>query len=800
MKREHRSNRPDPSAPPGNPAPPARPERPARPGPKKAPERKETPIPTGHPEDIRLSREMSAFSVAMIGVGAMIGAGIFVLTGIAAGVAGPGLIVAFALNGVVTLFTAMSYAELGSCFHSAGGGYLWVKSSLPHPNGFLSGWMNWFASSVACSLYALGFGAYFGHVLEGFGIHIPVLPWFSLEKTLAVAACLLLAYINYKGASEAGLVGTVITLSKVVVILLFIGFGLWAMKGMPEWRGNFDPFLPMGVGSIFSAMGLTFIAFQGYEVIAQCSEEVMDPARSIPRAIFLALAIVIPIYLLVAFVAIGAIHGEGMPTWQFLGKMKELAVVEAARQFAPGGGVIVLIGGLLSTLSALLATIFSSSRVALAMARDHNLPAFLGRIHPEKKTPSLAIVFSTWIVLFMALALPIEDVASTADIMYLLLFLQVNVTLIRMRKTHPKLPRGFRVPLVPLIPVIGILTQLFIAVYLFVYSPTAWVFVGAWLLIGFAVYKLYASKTEAAALSVLRLVEAELARKDYRVLVVPFRQEQVRPLMRIACALAKNYEGEVTAVSVIEAPPKVPLKRYMGGVQKARTLLRLGENIAVEHKVEFNRFVKISHRLSYGILETAREEKSNFILLGPIGRGGWLHQFREIVLLNVLEQAPCNVAIYRGEALTDVKRILLAVEDTPSCRLAVNIAPALSEELRAPVKLLRMIPPDAATDAEEEIAAWMESIVRGLPFQSPVEKRVIRTEHVAKTIVGEVRETDLLLMGASRHVGRITSLFGSDVTVEVVEKACVPVLLLKRYQEQKSSRFSGILSGRRRIG
>lgn len=751
-------------------------------------------------EEVRLSREMSAFSVAMIGVGAMIGAGIFVLTGIAAGVAGPGLIIAFGLNGVVTLFTAMAYAELGSCFHTAGGGYLWVKSSLPHPNGFLAGWMTWFASSVACSLYALGFGAYFGHMLEGFGIHIPLIPYFSVEKTLAVVACLALAYVNYKGASEAGLAGTIITLAKVVVILLFIGFGLWAMRGMPDWEGNFDPFLPLGFGAVFSAMGLTFIAFQGYEVIAQCSEEVMDPARSVPRAIFLALSIVIPIYLLVAFVAIGAIHVEGMPSWQFLGKMKELAVVEAARQFAPGGGVVVLVGGLLSTLSALLATIFSSSRVALAMARDHNLPVFLGKIHPEKKTPHLAIGASAVIVIFMALALPIEDVASTADIMYLLVFLQVNVTLIRMRKTHPKLKRGFRVPLVPLVPILGIVTQLFIAVYMFVYSPTAWLSVVAWLLIGTMVYKLYASKTEAEALSVLALAEAEAARKDYRVLVVPFRQLHIRPLMRIACSLAKNYEGEVTALSVVEAPPKVPLYRYTGGIQEARTMLRLGENIADEQKVAFSRLIKVSHRLSYGILETAREEKSNFILLGPMGEGekegGFMDQFREIVLLNVLEHAPCNVGIYHGELLADVKRLVLAVEDTPSCRLAVNIAPALAEELKSSVAVLRVIPESAPKGEEQRMATWMEEVTKDLPFRLPVEKIVIRSKEAAKSIIEQVRETDLLLMGASRHAGRLTSLFGPDTTEEVMKSVCVPSILLKRYQQQKSSRLSGILTGR----
>jgi len=751
-------------------------------------------------EEVRLSREMSVFSVAMIGVGAMIGAGIFVLTGIAAGVAGPGLIVAFALNGVVTLFTAMAYAELGSCFHDAGGGYLWVKSSLPHPNGFLSGWMSWFAHAVACSLYALGFGAYFGHVLEGFGVHIPVIPYFSVEKTLAVVACLALAYVNYKGASEAGLAGTVITLAKVIVILLFIGFGLWAIRGMPDWKGNFDPFLPLGIGAVFSAMGLTFIAFQGYEVIAQCSEEVMDPSRNIPRAIFFALLVVIPIYLLVAFVAIGAVRGDGMPTWQFLGKMKELAVVEAARQLVPGGGVVVLVGGLLSTLSALLATIFSSSRVAFAMARDHNLPAFLGKVHPEKKTPHLAIGASAVIVIFMALALPIEDVASAADIMFLLVFLQVNVTLIRMRKTHPKLKRGFRVPLVPLVPVLGIVTQLFIAVYMFVYSPTAWLSVVAWLLIGTMVYKLYASKTEAEALSVLALAEAEMARKDYRVLVVPFRQVHIRPLMRIACSLAKNYEGEVTALSVVEAPPKVPLYRYTGGIQEARTMLRLGENIADEQKVVFSRLIKVSHRLSYGILETAREEKSNFILLGPMGEGekegGFMDQFREIVLLNVLEHAPCNVGIYHGELLADVKRLVLAVEDTPSCRLAVNIAPALAEELKSSVAVLRVIPESAPKGEEQRMATWMEEVTKDLPFRLPVEKIVIRSKEAAKSIIEQVRETDLLLMGASRHAGRLTSLFGPDTTEEVMKSVCVPSILLKRYQQQKSSRLSGILTGR----
>src|SRR3970040_1123070 len=149
------------------------------------------------------------------------------------------------------------------------------------------------------------------------------------------------------------------------------------MAGRPDWGGSFHPFLPNGIGAIFSAMGLTFIAFQGYEVIAQCSEEVVDPGRNIPRAIFFALLIVIPIYLMVAFVSIGAIRSGTTPSW-----------------------------------------------TAFAMARDHNLPPFLGKVHAVKKTPHAAIAASAVIVILMAVALPIEDVASAEDIMLLLVLPQ----------------------------------------------------------------------------------------------------------------------------------------------------------------------------------------------------------------------------------------------------------------------------------------------------------------------------------------------------------------------------------------
>nr|NIP58479.1 amino acid permease [Gemmatimonadota bacterium]NIT87508.1 amino acid permease [Gemmatimonadota bacterium]NIU31377.1 amino acid permease [Gemmatimonadota bacterium]NIU36054.1 amino acid permease [Gemmatimonadota bacterium]NIV61729.1 amino acid permease [Gemmatimonadota bacterium] len=205
-----------------------------------------------------LARDLSLFDITMIGVGAMIGAGIFVLTGLAAGQAGPGIVMAFAFNGFITIFTGMVYAELGSAIPKAGGGYHWVHEALGAGQSFVAGWMSWFAHAVAGSLYALGFGSFVTLLLvEYFRVSPFGLPPSMLEKIFAVFAGLLFAYINFRGAKETGLAGNVVTLLKVTVIVIFVVAGLASIAGEPvETVGKFEPFLPRGFGGVFIAMGL----------------------------------------------------------------------------------------------------------------------------------------------------------------------------------------------------------------------------------------------------------------------------------------------------------------------------------------------------------------------------------------------------------------------------------------------------------------------------------------------------------------------------------------------------------------
>ncbi len=193
----------------------------------------------GKIDKVTLSRSLNLFSITMIGVGGMIGAGIFVLTGTAAGVAGPALILTFILNGIVTLFTALAYAELGSAFPEAGGGYLWVKEGLGGTNGFLAGWMSWFAHAVAGSLYALGFGRFFAEIwfmagAPSFGLEVQ-----QLSLIFTVLIVLAFMYINFQGVSETGKIGNIVTVAKIAVLFLFVIFGVAAMLRMEAWHSRF---------------------------------------------------------------------------------------------------------------------------------------------------------------------------------------------------------------------------------------------------------------------------------------------------------------------------------------------------------------------------------------------------------------------------------------------------------------------------------------------------------------------------------------------------------------------------------
>jgi amino acid transporter/nucleotide-binding universal stress UspA family protein len=733
--------------------------------------------------EVRLAREMKLMDVTLIGVGAMIGAGIFVLTGIAAGVAGPALILVFILNGIVALLTAMSYAELGSCFHDAGGGYLWVKEGLPKWNGFISGWMSWFAHAVACSLYAIGFGAYFEYLFNELGLSMPHWGVLSPQKMMAAAVAITFGYINYRGASETGKVGNIATMAKIAILAVFIGFGLQFMLMKPDWHSAFTPFMPHGWSGVFKAMGLTFIAFEGYEIIAQCSEEVKNPKKNIPRAVFLSLIIVVPIYLLIAASALGSVTTSGMTPWDYLALHKELALVEVAKKFFSGGGVMILIGGLISTISALNATIYSSSRVAFAMGRDRNFPAFFSKVHQKKFTPHWAILVSLVIIVLMAVSLPIEDVASATDIMFLLLFLQVNIAMIRLRKKRPDLKRGFTAPLFPWLSVAGILSLLFLAVYMYDYSPVAWLITGVWIVVGMVIYYVYASRRE---IQHARMVQAigKIIKKEYHILACLSNPKSSSSLIQIALAIAKKHDATITFMHLVEVGEGKPLRAGITDLTEMQDLLDKAEEMAEEQGISSHSLIEITHRISLGILDAAEEEECNFIVLGHKKRPNFMDRVFSSLIDIIIQKAPSEVAILHGELSPGkIRKVLLPFSVNVHTNLAAEIAPALIEYFGCQLTILAVIDPDDPEWAREKKIKLMHKLIGDNKLSAEI--KILEERDILRGIVRESRKSDLLVMGAQTG-SLLELLLGNTLAHDITEQAGCPVLWLKEYEKRET--------------
>ena len=739
---------------------------------------------------VELSRDLSLFDITMIGVGAMIGAGIFVLTGIAAGAAGPALILSFALNGIVTIFTAMVYAELGSAIPEAGGGYLWVKEGLPGPNAFLAGWMSWFAHAVAGSLYALGFGAYVGLVFSELEFTLFGLEGDLLHKILGVAIVLIFIYINYRGASETGMAGNIVTVLKILILALFVGSGLMAIINNPSFLNKFQDFSPNGLGGIFSAMGLTFIAFEGYEIIVQAGEEVKNPRRNIPRAVFLSLAIVVPIYMLVAFVSLGAVNPETVqPTYQWLAQHAEVGVAEAARQFMPFGTILLLIGGILSTMSALNATTYSSTRVSFAMGRDRSLPDSFSKIHARTRTPHLALLWSGLLIIFMAIVIPIEDVAAAADIMFLLLFLQVNVAVITLRKKYgDRLKYGYLMPFFPIVPIIGIITKLFLAVYMFNYSPIAWYFAIAWIIGGFLVFYLYSQRRNGSGatspvISEAQLIPSEVDPEQYRVLVTAANPESLPGLLTTAINAARQHDGAITLLNVITVPDQLPLSAGRDYIQRSESLRQKALDFMETEDIPFEIEIRISHNLKRAIVQTAEEKTANLLIMGWRGRSKDPNTVVGRNIDDLIDEVNCKILVVQEHLHEQPERILIPVDDPAQIRFSLEAVGYLTGAPIVEKIVFHMFPEGTLERDKQALIKEMRETVKAFENRFPKTEGSIRIETVEgnnpiDAIVDASADYDYVIIGATRD-GWIKRRFFNSAPMQIAERIDIPLALTR---------------------
>ncbi len=720
----------------------------------------------------------------------MIGAGIFVLTGIAIGRAGPAAFVAFGLNGIVTLFTALSYAELSSSIPEAGGGYAFVKKVLPNWVAFVAGWMLWFAYVVACSLYARGFGSY---LLEFLADVAPGLENALVETigttgtvvTLTTLIALVFLALNIIGTHATGKAENIVTVGKLVILSVFIAFGLLAVVQHPEVAiDNARPFLPLGTTGVVAAMGLIFIAFEGYDLIATVSEEVKDPKRTIPRAILASLGITLVVYLLVVFVTLAAVPPEGgIPTWQAIGQLGETGIIGAAKAFMPSAGVfLVLVGGIFATLSALNATIMAASRVAFAMGRDWMLPHELSRLHAVRRTPVLAITITGILLIVIAAALPLETIGAASSLFFLLTFCLVNLVLIvYRRRSNTDDEHVFRIPLFPLTPILGMVTTGALAGFLLLNDRRAAALAGIWIAAGIVVFFVFFRRRVAVA-DVGKAIETpsllDLKRTARFRTVVPIANpERIGPLLSIAADVAKASQGDVLALRVLQLPD---ITSYADGaplVDEAETLLSAAQRQTVSRGVPFVSVVKVGRSIGDEIVSTASEYGASLILLGYKGDEDALENS---IIHHVVTRQPCDVAVLKSYGLNSgpFRRVLLPLGGREvHDRLKSRLAHSLVDHANGAITFMSVVSRGDGASGERHARAVLDRA--GQLYGFPAFESVVSvSDDVAGAVVDESRNHDLVILGMRGEPFLRTFFFGA-VAHEIATRVECPSILTK---------------------
>ncbi|MGD8718422.1 MAG: amino acid permease [Candidatus Zixiibacteriota bacterium] len=734
----------------------------------------------GEEHEIKLTRSLGLLSATMLGVGAMIGAGIFILSGLAAGTAGPGATVSYLLVGFMTLFTALSYCELAAAIPIAGGGYTFVHEAIGGFTAFITGWSMVFGLVVSAALYAIGFAEHFNPLVE---LALP----YELNRAVAAAAIVvLLALLNVKGTKEAGHTQNLFTIGKVVILGVFVVLCFRYV----EWD-RFEVFAPFGTMGILAATSLIYISFFGFEQISDAAEEVKSPEKNVPRAILLALIIPTVIYVLVVMVSVGIID------YEVLGTAPAPLAIIASKVLGGYGLFFVLVAGVLSTISALNAAILTTSRVTYAIARDGFMPGFLSRVNARFRTPHWAIVATAGLAGIVAVMGEVKAVAHLTNFCLLFALIVVNISVIMLRRRRPELKRPFRLPFGPVIPVLGIISNLLMMLFM---DWTTYLLGVGFLGVGGLVYIAYAkgAKRTLERERVIKYLMAKQARKEYKILVPIANPETMKSLVTVAAAIAKKFDGEILLLSVVEVPYYVSLERGVGRAGDYRPLLTLAEKICEREGVtDVKRMIKIAHRLSHGILETAREEQCNFIVMGRVNRPTLGDRLLATVIDAVIDHAPCDVAVVRPGAieLADIDRILVAVSGSANSRLAAELSPAFADRFDAKLKVITVsgaadefgLPRYAARNVLDEVVCDVECR-RGL------EREVVYAEDVTEAVMSEIMPGDLVVTGA-RKGGAWEQLLFKSIPEEIYERVENTVVIIKKFMPVRRGKLEELLLG-----
>lgn len=749
-----------------------------------------------------LRRELGFWDALTIGAGTMIGAGIFLLAGVALELTGPAAIFAYLISGVICIITASSAAELATGMPTSGGDYFFVSRSLGPAFGAISGVGIWLSLTFAISFYLFGLGEYLSYFL-------PLTPFWG-----AFLGGILLIILNIIGAKESGRTQVVVVLTLLVILGGFSLTGFFHIDA-----ANLNPFFPMGVDPIYSTTALVFVSFLGFVKIAAVAEEIKNPSVNLPRALIGSVALVTLLYVIILLIIAGIFPQATI-------RDVRDPLTTAARHMLGGfGGIAIIFAGLLATLSSANASIMASSRINLAMARDRMMPNWLSQIHEKLLTPYRAILLTGILALAFLLIESLENLAKIASVLQLYSYAALNIGCIVLRAADPDWYQPtYRTPGNPFGQIFAALGCLGVILYS---GPFAQIAVVVLILVSLAWYLAW-GRNRVTIQSALPEFKKQWQQTGWSIFTKPpkeIKPEEAEPqppeprplstipprhlvtalanpeheadLLRLAqfISAGKSEAGIVEGMHILHVPYQTPISsireklEQKSSIQKKMDAILQRSNTKVQNidngyqkilaKTDFRTVTEAAHNIFGAIINETQNRQADMLLMGWQG-GFSVGRIYNSPVQHIIKELKTDVGILKDRGIEEVNSILLPWGGGHHAWLGLEIAVRIARGLDADLKILRLVKSD--TDIRNEQKSLQRKISPLLGNFDRYEIIIREAQEITTGIMEEfeIQNHDLVIIGASHEWSIRNVLFGTIPDI-IADRAPCSVLMVRRY-------------------
>ncbi len=691
-------------------------------------------------------RTMGLLGATTLGIGALMGAGIYVLIGLGTAHAGPAVWVSYLACGLLSLLSVMVFGELSRRIPVTGGGYAFAYNALGSIWGFITGWLLALGSIFACAMYATGFAYYLS----------PLFPYKLPEpamKAIGFGIITVLTLLNCRGTKGGDRVQRISTWGNLLVLLTLI------LLAMPKANlEQLKPMFPQGLTGVGGAIAIIYVSFFGYQLIANNAEEIIDPEKTVPKAMLLAMIVSISFYVAVAIVSVMVVP------WETLAQSKAPLVDVALKGIGGLGWLLIAAGGVLASAAALNSTLLSQARQIFAMGKDRFLPAILGRIHEVYRTPRAALWAGGLLTGTATVFGDLTFIVKSANFCFLASLLPASFALRRLYRSsgsaEPPSHWKRHVPEAAFVANMSLLLTL------------DWVSVAFGLqliAIGFCIYFFYSRKREIRSRTGMSLVLNEQRKSmllsGLRILVPVANPQTQAALFAISEVLFDNQAGEVVVLNVVQATNQVDFHSALAGAEDSVHLLDRTTKLPTLDRVKIRPVVRVSRSLPKGIVHAAEEEGCNLIVMGYAGEDtpSAAHLMEE-----VLSQARTDVILLKLKGEFFPKRIAVSLGSSSNLNLIVKLAGALADRFGGAISFLNILPTNYTPEQKAHSGKILVEAIKHHVAKALYRIEVESSDEPLEFLLERSPGFDLLIVGATK-VGllerSVVGTFSSQIAI-----------------------------------